>query len=243
MWIVAFGVSWAGAADPAALARAEALRARLDERGALRVYEEVVARDSGDLEALWNASFLASSLGTRPQARDPALAARGRRLAEAAVRRFPERAEARFAMAVSLALNLDRASPSAAVEQSRVLRRWIGATLEKDPGHPGANYLLGRWRLAFATLNPIKAMAVRTLMGGIPAEATLGGAEEAFRKALARRPQEPLYHLDLAETLVEQGREDEAVRVLEKARLLPPLSGADEGNLRKIRDLLRELQG
>lgn len=230
------------AADLAAHARAEAARARLDERGALRIYEQAVAADSSDLEALWNASYLASSLGTRAKAPDPALAARGRALAEAAVRRFPQRAEARFVMAVTLALNLDASSPSKAVEQSRQLRRWIGATLEKDPAHPGANYLLGRWRFAFATLNPIKALAVRTMLGGIPAEATLVGAEEAFRKAVASRPQEPLYHLDLAETLVEQGKRAEAMRILKGAKDLPPLSGADAGNLRKVRELLRELE-
>lgn len=231
------------AADPAAHARAEAARARLDERGALRIYEEAVARDSSDLEALWNASYLASSLGTRSGAKDPVLAARGAVLADAAVRRFPQRAEARFAKAVSVALNLDASTPSKAIEQSRVLRRWIGATLEKDPGHPGAHYLLGRWRLAYATLNPVKALAVRALLGGIPEEATLEGAEAAFRKALERRPREPLYHLDLAETLVEQGRRAEAVAILRGARDLPPLSEADKGNLRKIRSLLNELDG
>ena len=202
----------------------------------------VLEQDSVNLDALWNASFMASTMGVRAKAPDQALSRLGRELASRALRHWPERPEARFVWAVSLAMEIPKLKANQSIEASRELRRRIAATLEKDADHPGAWYLLGRWRMAYATLNPFKKLAVKTLLGGFPKEATLEGAQAAFRKAIAARPLEPLYHLDLARTLVEQERKDEAIQVLAKAQYLAPRSGDDPANLETIRTLLGSLR-
>lgn len=232
--------TFAGTTDD--LAKAEALRAKLDERGALAAFQAIAARDTTNLQALWTASFLASTIGGRHGKGDPALLRQGQNLAALALRRFPDSADARFAWAVSLAMRLSSMKVSERAEASKELRRRIAAVLEKDPEHPGAWYLLGRWRLAYASLGALETLAAKAVFGGIPAEATLPNAEAALRKAIAKRPDEPLYQLDLARTLVKQKREAEAIRVLTAAKDLKPLSGDDPANLVKIRKLLAELQ-
>jgi len=224
------------------LARADSLRGALDERGALALYQSVIARDSGNLEALWKASYLASTLGHRNATPDSGMVRLGDQLAAISLRRYPDAADARFVSAVSLALSLPRLAVGERAKASRELRRRIAATLEKDPRHPGAWYLLGRWRLAYASLGTFEAIGVKALLGGIPAEATLAGAETAFRNAIAARPEEPLYHLDLARTLVKEHREADAIRVLAAAQSLKPRSGDDPGTLVKIRKLLAKLR-
>lgn len=232
--------AFAGTAED--LAKADALRDRLDERGALAAYQAIAARDTTSLEAIWNASFLASTIGGRHKQEDPAMIRLGQNLAATALRRFPDSADARFSWAVSLAMRLSTMKVSERAEASKELRRRIASVLEKDPEHPGAWYLLGRWRLAYASLGTIETLAAKAVFGGIPAEATLQNAEAALRKAIAKRPYEPLYQLDLARTLVKQKREAEAIRILASAKDLKPRSADDPGNLEKIRKLLAKLQ-
>lgn len=232
--------TFAGTADD--LSKADALREKLDERGALAAYQAIAARDTTSLEAIWNASFLASTIGGRYKQEDPAMIRLGQNLAATAMRRFPDSADARFSWAVSLAMRLSTMKVSERAEASKELRRRIATVLEKDPDHPGAWYLLGRWRLAYASLGTIETLAAKAVFGGVPAEATLPNAEAALRKAIAKRPYEPLYQLDLARTLVKQKREPEAIRILTAAKDLKPRSADDPGNLEKIRKLLAKLQ-
>lgn len=236
------GAATAFAGTPEDLAKADALREKLDERGALAAYQAIAARDTSSLEALWKASFLASTIGGRYKREDQAMIRLGQNLAATAMRRFPDSADARFSWAVSLAMRLSSMKVSERAEASKELRRRIAAVLEKDPDHPGAWYLLGRWRLAYASLNAIETLAAKAVFGGVPAEATLANAEIAYRKAIAKRPYEPLYQLDLARTLVKQKRESEAIQILAAAKDLKPRSADDPGNLEKIRKLLAKLQ-
>lgn len=242
LWILLLGAAATFASTAEDLAKADALRERLDERGALAAYQAIAARDTTSLEALWTASFLASTIGGRHKKEDQGLIRVGQNLAATAMRRFPDSADARFAWAVSLAMRLSTMKVSERAEASKELRRRIGTVLEKDPDHPGAWYLLGRWRLVYASLGTLETLAAKAVFGGIPAEATLANAEIAFRKAIAKRPGEPLYQLDLARTLVKQDREAEAIKILIAAKDLKPRSGDDPSNLEKIRKLLAKLQ-
>lgn len=225
------------------LDQAKACRQKLDEPCALAAYQAVLALDSTHLEALWMASYLATTIGARKGAENPVLLEQGRVLADRAAKFWPDKAEARFVQSLSLGLRLKFMSTHEKMVASREMRERIRQTLGLDPNHPGAWYLLGRWRLTYATLGVMDRTAVKLFLGGIPAEATLPQAEEALRKAIQLRPIEPLYFLDLGRALAAEGREKEAREVLRKAEALPPHSTDDLRNLAGIHKLLASLGG
>jgi len=235
-----------GPCPPAAvssIAQAALLRERLDEVGALAKYREALLEDSTNLEALWNASYLATILGARDSLHHSPLMDLGRNLAERAIQRWPDQAESHFALAVNLAMGLKHLPVREKIAASRVLREEIRRTLALNPHHGGAWFLLGRWQYAYATLGTFEKMTAKLFLGGIPPEATLANAEASFRNALRWNPDEPLFHLDLARTLVAEGRVEEARKVLAYAIHLAPRSGDDPRNFAKMRDLLKRIEG
>jgi tetratricopeptide (TPR) repeat protein len=219
------------------------LRDKLDEAGALAKYREALLEDSTNLEALWNASYLATILGARDSLHRSPLMDLGRHLAEKAIQQWPDQAESHFALAVNIAMGLKHLPVRQKMASSHALREEIRRTLELNPRHGGAWFLLGRWQYAYATLGTFEKMTAKLFLGGIPQEATLANAESSFRKALQWNPDEPLFHLDLARTLVAEGRKDEARKVLAVAIHLPPRSGDDPRNFAKMRELLKRLEG
>jgi regulator of microtubule dynamics protein 3 len=243
LWLL---LSLAGTAQPevnASLAQATLLRERLDESGALAKYREALLQDSTNLDALWNASYLATILGARDSLHHSPLMDLGRHLAEKSLQQWPEHAESHFALAVNLAMGLKHLPIRQKMSAAASLREEIRHTLELDPRHGGAWFLLGRWQYAYATLPTFEKMTAVVFLGGIPAEATLEKAEKSFRNALQAKPEEPLFHLDLARTLVAEGRKDEARKVLAYAIHLAPRSGDDPVNFAKMRALLKHLEG
>jgi tetratricopeptide (TPR) repeat protein len=227
----------------ASLAQASMLREKLDEAGALAKYREALLEDSTNLEALWNASYLATILGARDSLHHSPLMDLGRHLAEKAIQQWPDQAESHFALAVNIGMGLKHQSVRQKLASSRVLREEIRRTLELNPRHGGAWFLLGRWQYAYATLGTFETMTAKLFLGGIPPEATLQNAERSFRNALQWDPDEPLFYLDLARALMAEGRKDEARKVLAYAIHLAPRSGDDPRNFAKMRDLLKRIEG
>jgi tetratricopeptide (TPR) repeat protein len=244
LWLL---LSLAGGPSPpevsASLAQASMLREKLDEAGALAKYREALLEDSTNLEALWNASYLATILGARDSLHHSPLMDLGRHLAEKAIQQWPDQAESHFALAVNIGMGLKHQSVRQKLASSRVLREEIRRTLELNPRHGGAWFLLGRWQYAYATLGTFETMTAKLFLGGIPPEATLQNAERSFRNALKWNPDEPLFYLDLARTLMAEGRKDEARKVLAYAIHLAPRSGDDPRNFAKMRDLLKRIEG
>jgi len=243
LWLL---LSLAGISPPevsASLAQASLLREKLDEAGALAKYREALLQDSTNLDALWNASYLATILGARDSLHHSPLMDLGRHLAEKSLQQWPDHAESHFALAVNLAMGLKHLPIRQKMAASRDLREEIRHTLELDPRHGGAWFLLGRWQYAYATLGTFEKMTASVFLGGIPAEATLVNAEKSFRNALQAKPEEPLFHLDLARTLVAEGRKEEARKVLAYALHLSPRSGDDPVNFAKMRVLLKRIEG
>ncbi|MCD6289424.1 MAG: co-chaperone YbbN [Anaerolineae bacterium] len=66
------------------------------------------------------------------------------------------------------------------------------------------------------------------------------GAEAKFREALTQNPDHPGALLGLGQVLLEQGREDEALKILEKVPAATP-EGAEASRLRQEISLLREV--
>ena len=243
LWLL---LSLAGGPSPpevsASLAQASMLREKLDEAGALAKYREALLEDSTNLEALWNASYLATILGARDSLHHSPLMDLGRHLAEKAIQQWPDQAESHFALAVNIGMGLKHQSVRQKLASSRVLREEIRRTLELNPRHGGAWFLLGRWQYAYATLGTFEKMTAKLFLGGIPPEATLANAETSFRTALQWNPDEPLFHLDLARTLVAEGRKEEARKVLAYALHLAPRSGDDPRNFARMRELLKRIE-
>ncbi len=243
LWIL---LSLAGISPPevsGSLAQACLLREKLDEVGALAKYREALLQDSTNLDALWNASYLATILGARDSLHHSPLLDLGRHLAEKSMQQWPDHAESHFALAVNIAMSLKHMPIRQKMTAARDLREEIRHTLELDPRHAGAWFLLGRWQYAYATLGTFEKMTAKVFLGGIPAEATLENAEKSFRNALLTKPDEPLFHLDLARTLVAQGRKDEARTVLALAIHLAPRSGDDPRHFAAMHDLLKRIEG
>jgi tetratricopeptide (TPR) repeat protein len=75
-------------------------------------------------------------------------------------------------------------------------------SLALDPNHAGAMHILGRWNYEIASLGWLSKMAAKVVYGGVPPGASYEQAQEWFERAVAERPDMPLNHLWLAETLI-----------------------------------------
>lgn len=98
------------------------------------------------------------------------------------------------------------------------------AILSLEPGHAGAHHVLGRLHGAVMRLGRIKRfMATRVLGGGALSNASWESAEHHFRKALAHEPQNVEHKLELANVLIDTGREEEARPLLQEVASVDPV--------------------
>jgi hypothetical protein len=191
---------------------------------------------SGDAAALALAAralnartLLAGAVGA-----DPAVIARARRLAEAALAKDPSSIEGKLQRATALGFQARRLTPGAAWRQGLVqrARSEIDAAIRLAPREAWGHALLGGWHLE----------AVRR---GGSAAALIGASERAGRSAFGRalsletdEPAAPFYFALSLLALDFDGHRGEALRLLARAQT----DGARGAFDREIQARARELQ-
>ncbi|WP_324716534.1 tetratricopeptide repeat protein [Carboxydochorda subterranea] len=229
------GVAAAGTAGkaPELLAQADALYDRattLEElREAYGLYKEAAAGDPGSYEAAWKAGRAAWQLAEwLPKAEKRPVLEEGRDLAKRAVDLDPRGVDGHYWHGVLIARVGEERGILASLFMVGDVVREMEATLDLDPRHAGAHYVLGTlyrvvpgWPLSVGD----KKKAVTH-------------AEQAVRYA----PNDVLYRLGLAEAYEAVGDRERAVRTYREVLTMEGKDPRnDEAYREKARKRLREL--
>ncbi len=146
--------------------------------------------------------------------------------ARAAIKAAPDSAAGHVWLAVALGRQALSEGPKTKLALSREIKSEVDRALALDPNVGRAWHVLAMWNVKLTSLNGFERMAANAVLGGVPKGASRENAEIAFRRAIALEPAYVNHHLEYGRFLLDQHRDADARRELEKAASLPPTSGA-----------------
>lgn len=225
------------------LKEAKLLDQQAREEEALQVYLKVLQADTRNFEATWNASFLYAKIGNRQTdlSEKKTYFNTSKQYAEKALQLNATDADANYAMAVAMGRMALISPPKEKVAASRDIKKYAELAIRYNPAHSGAYHVLGLWNYEVANLNFAERSAAKYLFGGIP-EGTLEQAIMNFVKAIKLDPHYILYYLDLARALKTGQYQAEAIKTLDKALTLQPVTEDDPVYLKQCREMRSQLE-
>ena len=177
-------------------------------KDALEQYTRAIAADEASYEALWKASRseidLAEIAPNRPAL--DALAAAGRRHAEAAIRVRPSDAEGHFSLARALGRLALSVGARDGIRLSGVIRDEALAALAINSTHPGALHVLGMWNAEILRINGLSRLFARTFLGArVFGLASWDEAQRLMEASVQYDPGRIVHRLDLAGLYADRG--------------------------------------
>lgn len=125
--------------------------------------------------------------------------------------------EALYWRTAARAMRADMESGSSQIDLAAAVHEEALAILAAEPGHAGAHHVLGRLHGAVMRLGRIKRfVATRMLGGSALSHASWKAAEHHFRTAMEREPDQVEHKLELANVLIDTGREEAARPLLQE---------------------------
>lgn len=189
---------------------------------ALQHYEEAIAVDSSNVEALWKASNAAVDLGEFNDAERQNYYAKGEKLGRLAVKADPQSSNAHFALAKALgrvALSLGKREK---VKYAGVVHDEAQAALRLDSLNAGALHVLGMWNAEIMRLSGFERWAAKNLLGGkVLGEASWDNAQRLLERAVSLEPSRITHRLDLAGIYADHGNPAKAKEQYEMVLSLP----------------------
>ena len=199
----------------------------LELRGAIRAYQEALARDPSGFHALVG---LADSWNDLGQTRSGATAAdafhRALGHAQCLDEAFPGRPEGPSWAASAYGNLTASGSPGEKLALSRMIATEARRALWRDPDHAPALVALGIYERELASLGFFARAAARTLLGGLE-ETSLHESERLLRRALELEASSLLARYELALTLLAAKKDEEARAMLRGVLEMAPSEAAD----------------
>ena len=227
----------------AALRDGDLAFASFDNEAARACYQRAFAVDSTDCGVLWKLARSNINRGMiAPNDEKPRWFASSEELAGRCVALYPDTAEAHFFLAVAIGQMTKVVGGKRKIELSKDVKREAERTLSLDPAHAGAMHVLGRWNYEIAGLGWLSRVAAKLVYGGVPPGATYQQAREWFERAAAARPDMPLNHLWLGETLIKLDDYRGARAELELCIGLDDVLWDDSKAKTRARELLHEIE-
>lgn len=184
-----------------------------DARGALREYEQAIAVNPLNYDALCKASRTAVELGEfePDKATRTALFIKGRQWAQAAVAAGPNRVEGHFSLALATGRAALAVGSRERINYGKIVRNEALAALAIAPNHAGALHVMGMWNAEVMRLPGVLRFIARTFLGGeVFAEANWENAQRYLERAAAVEPERIVHRLDLGMILRDRGNKDGA---------------------------------
>jgi len=248
--VIAFAPAPAGFATAREAALTSAIREgdaafdKFDNETARRCYERAFAIDSTRCEVRWKLARADVHRGMAvPDAERKQWFVAAGHHARRAVALCPESAEAHFFLAVSVAQITKVIGGKRRIEVSKDVQREAEATLALDPAHAGAMHVLGRWNYEIAGLSWLSKVAAKVVYGGVPPGASYEQAKVWFERAIVSRPDMPLNHLWLGETLIKLDDYARARAELQDCVARPDVLWDDPRTKAQARKRLEEIEG
>jgi tetratricopeptide (TPR) repeat protein len=215
-----------------------------DNETARLCYQRAFAIDSTDCDVLWKLARADINRGmVAPNDEKSRWFVSGEGLARRCVALYPDSTEAHFFLAVAIGQMTKVVGGKRKIELSADVKREAEATLSLDPRHAGAMHILGRWNYEIAGLGWLSKVAAKIVYGGVPPGATYQQAQEWFERAIVERPDMPLNHLWLGETLIKVHDYRGAREELETCLALDDVLWDDSLTKARAQKQLHEIEG
>jgi tetratricopeptide (TPR) repeat protein len=226
------------------LRSAAELKSRYADRLALDLYEEVLAVQSDQQEALWNAAYLHIRLGwVHPDAsrrRWHYQQAYG--YAAQIFQRHPDTYEAHLVMGAAKAKLAEFLGNREKVRTARELEEHARFLLKQRSDNPDVWYLLGWWHFELARVSVADRFFASLLFGGLPTGASTDQAIECLQKAIALKPDYCAYQHDLGVFYERTGNPSKACELYRTALSISPQAPEDVIFIEKARKRLAKLE-
>jgi len=209
--------------------QAKTLINSLNETDAYPILVKAVKANNTNLEALSMAAFYADKEGNRQTnktKRDDFYKA-SKIFAEAALKQYPNEAEANYVMGVALGRIALISSSKDKVKLSKEIKQYGEKCIQLNPNHAGGYHLLGKWHYEVYNLNFAEKAAVNMLFGGLPG-ADINKSCQLLQKAIQIKPNYMLYYLDAAKAYHSAKNDKEAIALLNKMMTLKPSTQDDK---------------
>lgn len=215
-----------------------------DNETARHAYERAFAIDSTNCEVLWKLARADVHRGmVVPEKEKETWFVTAEGHARRAVSLCPASADAHFFHAVSIAQITKVIGGKRRIELSKGVKREAEAALAIDSTHAGAMHVLGRWNYEIAGLGWLSKVAAKVVYGGVPPGASYEQAKTWFERAIASRPDMPLNHLWLGETLIKLEDYAGARVQLQECIDRPDVLWDDPRSKERARKALHEIEG
>ena len=223
------------------LQQAKTLINSLNETDAYPILVKAVKANNTNLEALSMAAFYADKEGNRQTnktKRDDFYKA-SKIFAEAALKQYPNEAEANYVMGVALGRIALISSSKDKVKLSKEIKLYGEKCIQLNPNHAGGYHLLGKWHYEVYNLNFAEKAAVNMLFGGLPG-ADINKSCQLLQKAIQIKPNYMLYYLDAAKAYHSAKNDKEAIALLNKMMTLKPSTQDDKSYLVEAKELIEK---
>jgi tetratricopeptide (TPR) repeat protein len=187
----------------AALREGDAAFEAFDNETARLCYQRAFDIDSTNCDALWKLARSNINRGiVAPKDEKQGWFASSEGLSRRCISLYPDSSQGHFFLAVTIGQMTKIVGGRRRIELSQDVKRAAEETLALDPDHAGAMHILGRWNYEVAGIGWLTKVAAKIVYGGVPPGATYQQAREWFERAIDIRPDLPLNHLWLGETLI-----------------------------------------
>lgn len=223
--------------------QANELKENAKEEEALELYLEALNHDTENYDALWNASFLHSTIGFRfdNEDRQKDYFEYAVEFAEKAIESYPDSAHPYYAMAVAKGRMADVVGTRTRISLAHEVEENVKKAIDIKPDHAPSWHLYGVWQSEVANVSRAERTAARFISRGLP-DGSNETAVEYLEKAMELDPENLLIPMDMARHYLRIGEDDEAIPWLEKVIEMEPLTMDDPDHQKEAEELLAELR-
>ncbi|MBV8252499.1 MAG: tetratricopeptide repeat protein [Chitinophaga sp.] len=223
--------------------QAKQLETQMKEQEAFDKDKEILKIQPTNLDALVQASEMASRIGNRQKDKSTKTTwfNQAKDYAAAALKVNPNSAPANYAMAVAMGRMALISGAKEKVAASKDVKKYAELAIKFDPKMGPAYHVLGKWNYEVANLNVFERGAAKMLFGGLP-DGSLANAITNYEKCRQLDPGFILNYYELARAYKANDQSDKAIEVLKKALTLRNITYDDASIKADCQKMLNDLQ-
>jgi tetratricopeptide (TPR) repeat protein len=242
---VCFSVVLSAQTKEALMEEGRVLEGEFKIEEALKKYETALQQDADFVPALVRASRMTSNIAAHikdlPKRKEQLAIAE--KYSKRAVALNADNPDAHFSLLVVLGLQSEIApSPREKLKDAKLIKSEADKIISLDPKYALGYFVLGKWHYELSKLTWVERVACDLFYGGVPEGVSMEESFKNFNIALKLDPDQIIILYGKAAALHYEGKDQEAIRILERAITLPLRDVDDEFRKERCRNLLKEIK-